>query len=154
MLEVKIALAKSIKQILAKQSNIFTQDNKSLQKFATLILQQTSKITGFQRDLHGYLISKFSFESLNGLMEIQKEGLLYDKAGQMTGTADLVINIFDSNGKIVKQYVIECDGSSHENKDDSRRNGQLTKYFPDSHLIIEHDTFGFAEFDKKKLMTL
>lgn len=148
--EVKIPLAKLIKQILAKESNIFTQD-KILQKFATLILQQTSKLTGFQRDLHGYLISKFSFESLKGLMEIQKEGSLYDKAGKMIGTADLVINIFDNNGEIVKQYVIECDGSSHNTKDDSRRNGQLTKYFPDSHLIIEHGEFGFAGFDKKEI---
>lgn len=47
-----IELAKLIKPILANSSNIFTKDKSNLQKFATLILQQTATITDFQRDLN------------------------------------------------------------------------------------------------------
>ena len=63
----------------------------------------------------------------------------------MVGTADLVVNVI-KDGKIIKQFPIECDGSSHEDRDDSERDRLLDLHFKDAYLIIEHGKSDFGNY--------
>jgi len=138
-----IELAKLIKPILASNS-IFTKDKPHLQEFATLILQQTATITDFQRELKLYLRNKLYFEIPKSIT-VEQEYPIYDADGNIVGTADLVVNVI-KDGKIIKQFPIECDGSSHEDRDDSERDRLLDLHFKDAYLIIEHGKSDFGNY--------
>ena len=148
----KIELAKVIKCKLSQDPGYFdsnkTADKAMLEQFVKLIFKHTSTITDFQRELLGHLQLVFSRQILDNRVEIEKEGLIYDSDGKVIGTADLVINIFDEQKKLVKQYPIECDGAAHTHKDDTKRNNLLKQHFETSHLIVKHSTQGFEDYIK------
>ena len=74
-------------------------------------------------------------------MSVAKEGVIInekDDIKNLVGTGDIVITITDPQTKKITQFVIECDGASHQKKDNSKRNALLTMFCGDRFLIIPH----------------
>jgi flagellar biosynthesis GTPase FlhF len=148
---LKINTAKEIKKIIDKHQDFFQSDE--LQEFAKSILQQTATITPFQRELHKHLERKFLSGILSGYVSVEKEGVIIneeDGKTNLVGTGDIVITITDPQTKEIIQFVIECDGESHAEKDDSKRNALLEKFCEDRFLIIPHRLCGFGEHLKSE----
>jgi len=143
---LKIDTAKEIKKIIDKHQDFFQSDE--LQEFAKSILQQTATITDFQRNLHSHLESELLSGILSGYVSVAKEGVIInekDGIKNLVGTGDIVITINDPQTEKITQFVIECDGASHQKKDDSGRNALLTMFCGDRFLIISHLS-GFEEY--------
>ena len=143
---LKIDTAKEIKKIIDKHQDFFQSDE--LQEFAKSILQQTATITDFQRNLHSHLESELLSGILSGYVSVAKEGVIInekDGIKNLVGTGDIVITINDPQTEKITQFVIECDGASHEGRDDSGRNALLTMFCGDRFLIISHLS-GFEEY--------
>ena len=151
--ELKIDIVKLIKQQLRKADSISISSDensqKQLTKFVHLISKSTAKQNQFQTDLANYFKQKFI--NIDSVL-IEKEGIVFKKnqdgnySKEPAGTADVVIKIINKKGELISQYCVECDGSSHTDKEkDDLRDAYLINN-SNGFLCLKHGNIDFADY--------
>lgn len=152
--QLKIEIVKLLKKLLADNTitpspSLNSQQLQELTDFTYLICKSTSQTTQFQSELVNYLEQYFiGFNCVS----ITKEGVFYRRNPDGTysnipaGTADIVIIVSDAEGKVVYQYIIECDGSSHTDVEKDKQRDDRLKLHATKYLCCKHQGKGFADF--------